>query len=148
MTFPLAQFRLLYPVFAAVPDDTVLAWAEQARCLLAEQACGCEDSAWMLLTAHMLALNGLGGAGDTPGAIGSIASATIDKVSVSFAQNPGASDSWSFWLASTPWGRQLAALLARCRAGSSGYVGGLPERAAFRSVGGIFPTRGRGGFRR
>lgn len=148
MVFPLEQFRLLYPMFAAVPDATVLAWAEQARCMLADQNCGCEDSAWMLLVAHMLALNGFLGGNQGPGAIGNIASATIDKVSVSFAQNPGAKDSWSFWLASTPWGKQLAAQLARCRAGATGYVGGLPERSAFRSVGGIFPNGGRAGFRR
>lgn len=48
------------------------------------------------------------------------------------AAAPGTT-SYTYWLNSTPYGQQLAALLARCSAGGF-YVGGLPERAAFRSV--------------
>ncbi|MNJ79317.1 hypothetical protein D3C77_772930 [compost metagenome] len=49
---------------------------------------------------------------------------------------------WSYWLGMTPYGMQLMALLKVCTGGGL-YVGGLPERAAFRSVGGIFPRGGR-----
>lgn len=137
MTFDLAAFRALYPQFASVSDATVNANAAQALCYIAET---CADAcALNLMVAHLLQLaqNATDG---TPG--GQITSASIDKVSVTVAQAPGATNSYTYWLNSTPYGQQLAALLARCAAGGT-QVGGLPERAAFRSVGGMFPRRGR-----
>lgn len=143
MEFPLERFRLLYPQFSLVPDAVVLAWAEEARCLLTGRDCGCEDSEWMLLTAHFLALNGFD---QTPGdgTVGNVASASIDKVSVSFVAPPPGDD-WSYWLGATRYGKMLLALLAVCRKRNSLplYAGSLPERAAFRSVYGVFPGRGR-----
>lgn len=136
MAFNLQTFRNLYPQFNSVPDDTVNSVAQQADCYLSSTCA--DDCAIYLLVAHMLQLqqnqtNGLPG--------GQVTSASIDKVSVTVAAAPGTT-SYTYWLNSTPYGQQLAALLARCSAGGF-YVGGLPERAAFRSVGGIFPMRGR-----
>lgn len=142
MEFPLAQFRILYPVFVAVLDDVVLAWSVQAECLLRDRECACEGTEWMLLTAHLMAVNGLAGGGSDAPTVGNIASASIDKVSVSFTAPP-AGDDWSFWLGSTPYGKQFLALAARCRPAGGIYSGSLPERHAFRSVYGIFPGRGR-----
>lgn len=138
MAFDLAAFRILYPQFALVPDETVNAQAVQAECFLSGMACA-DACALNLMVAHLLQLSANGAAG-TPG--GQITSASIDKVSVTVAQAPGSTNSYMYWLNSTPFGQQLAALLARCASGGT-HVGGLPERAAFRSVGGMFPRRGR-----
>ncbi|URG13037.1 DUF4054 domain-containing protein [Stenotrophomonas phage B2] len=142
MKFPLAKFRLVYPTFASVPDDVVLALADEALCLASVRGCKCSESAWMALTAHLLALRA---AGDQPTA-GVLASATIDKVSVSL-RAPTSKTDWSHWLSLTPYGTKALALLAACAAGGRRVVGGLPERDGFRSVYGI---RGGGyrGFRR
>lgn len=137
MTFSLQTFRALCPQFSSVADATVQAQAVQAECYIADLQCG-DACALNLMVAHLLQLSANAAAG-TPG--GQITSASIDKVSVTVAQAPGTT-SYTYWLNSTPYGQQLAALLARCAAGGT-HVGGLPERAAFRNVGGIFPRRGR-----
>lgn len=138
-TFDLSAFRALYAQFAAVTDETVLATAEQALCFISDSGCECGQAMWQLMIAHLLQLAANAAAG---GASGALASAAIDKVSVSFQAPPYGSSAYRFWLYSTPFGAQLAALLARCSAGGI-YVGGAPERAAFRRVGGGFPRRGR-----
>lgn len=137
MAFDLQTFRDLYPQFASVPDATVLAQADQAECYLGET---CSDACAMyLMVAHLLQLSANTSQGQPSG---QVTSASIDKVSVTVAQAPGPNNSYTYWLNSTPYGQQLAALLARCAVGGT-YVGGLPERAAFRSVGGLFPRGGR-----
>lgn len=140
MDFPLAQFRLLFPMFADMSDELVLAVADWARCYISERGCACTEKLWMLMTAHLLQLrmNATNGNGSQPGAI---ASATIDKVSVSF-QAPTSTDGWSHWLNLTPFGQEFWALFKVCNSGGR-YIGGNPERDAIRNVYGI-----RGGRRR
>lgn len=135
--FPLALFRLLYPQFAEVSDEVVLATAQLALCFTSERGCKCTEQMWILMVAHLLQLaaNASGG-----GSAGQLASASIDKVSVSFAVPP-ATTAWNYWLNGTPFGQQFAALMSRCNSGGF-YVGGRGERAGFRVVGGVFP-RGR-----
>lgn len=130
--FPLEKFRLLFPQFASVTDEKVNAWADWAKCLADTNGCACTEQIWMLLVAHLIQLSTQAENGTSiPGAL---ASATVEKVSVSFQPAPGA-DGWSHWLNLTPWGQQALALMAACSAGGM-YVGGLPERAGFTSVGG------------
>lgn len=130
MSFPLDKFRILYPAFDVIDDSVVSEFAELSRCFADARGCKCSDQAWMALTAHLLQLRDDSSSGN--GKPGAIASASIDKVSVSFQTAP-AGDSWSYWLNSTPYGQQAAALLKSCSAGGM-YVGGLPERAAFLAV--------------
>jgi len=138
--FPLATFRTLYPQFASVSDAVVQAIAEQALCFISDTGCECGDTGWMLMTAHLLQLNQAAQSGT--GVLGPVASATIGSVSVSYQTPPYGSSEYKYWLGGTPYGAQLLALLARCSAGGV-YIGGSPERAAFRRVGGGFPNRGR-----
>lgn len=137
--FPLAKFRVLYPQFETVDDETVLAWAEQAWCFMPAGCASCRESLWMLLVAHLLQLawDGEDG-GVSPGAI---TGASIGSVSVSFSA-PTSGSAWSHWLNLTPFGQQFLALFRRCNSGGR-YAGPFPERAAFRNVGGRFPRRGR-----
>lgn len=138
--FPLAKFRTLYPMFDNITDETVLAVSGQALCYTSDRGCNCSEQMWLLMVAHLLQLarNTASGGGT---AQGQLSSATIDKVSVAFVAPPSTS-AWTYWLNGSPYGQQFAALLAAC-AGGGFYVGGLPERSAFRSVFGVFPGRGR-----
>ena len=139
-TFNLAAFRALYPQFDTVADATVLAVADQALCFVSDTGCECDDTAWFLMVAHLLQIQTAAAAGGSGS--GPVASATVGGVSVSFQAPPYGTSAYKFWLLSTPYGSQLAAMLARCSAGGL-YVGGSPERAAFRRAGGSFPNRGR-----
>ena len=139
-TFNLAAFRTLYPQFDTVADDTVRAVADQALCFISDTGCECDDTAWFLMVAHLLQIQTAAAAGGSVS--GPVASATVGGVSVSFQAPPYGTSAYKFWLFSTPFGSQLAAMLARCSAGGL-YVGGAPERAAFRRAGGSFPNRGR-----
>jgi hypothetical protein len=52
-------------------------------------------------------------------------------------QAPPAANAWQYWLNTSPYGMQLLALLQAKGVGGL-YVGGLPERDAFRKVYGVF----------
>lgn len=134
MTFDLSAFRAAFPQFNSIADEQVQALATQAQCFLSNYGCDCEALMWQLMVAHLLALSASATSGGTSG---QVTSASIDKVSVSIAAPPS-KDGWSYWLSSSPYGMQLWALIQRCSA-TGMYVGGLPERSAFRSVGGAFP---------
>lgn len=134
-TFPLEKFRLLYPQFAEVSDETVEAQAEMALCFAGARGCSCSEQMWMLLTAHLLQL-AANMAANGGGVAGPVTGSSIGKVSVSFASPPVGTD-WNYWLALTPYGLQFAALYQACNVAS--YVGGRGERAGFRVVGGRFP---------
>jgi hypothetical protein len=90
-----------------------------------------------LMTAHLTWLNQLIVAGNTSAA--PVAGATIDKVSVTLVA-PESKSAWAYWLNTTPYGKQLLALL-RILSRGGGIVGGSPEGLAFRGVFGV--PRGR-----
>lgn len=90
-----------------------------------------------LMTAHLAWLNQLIVAGNTSAA--PVAGATIDKVSVTLVP-PESKSAWAFWLNTTPYGKQLLALL-RILSRGGGIVGGSPEGHAFRGAYGV--PRGR-----
>lgn len=136
--FPLATFRILYPQFVTSSDEVVLTVADQALCYIDTNGCECDNQGWMLLVAHLLFIRDAIAGGSVPP--GAVQSATIGSVSVSFQAAPSI-DGWAFWLNQTPYGQQFLALTAACF-GAGFYVGGAPERAAFRSVGGYFPRGG------
>lgn len=140
-TLDITAFRQAFPAFADVilyPDATIsLRWGEATvylgdydGCLLSGVGL---QSALNYMTAHILASFVLIGRGQTPGIV---TQSTVDKVSVSLAPPPTRSG-WQWWLATTPYGMALWALLTAKSAGGA-YVGGRPERAAFRKVLGNF----------
>lgn len=150
-TLDIAKFRATFPAFAdetKYPDARISAQWDMAvaylgaadGCLLNGEA---KEAALYLLTAHLLYLSDLvaGGAGSsTGGGGGAIIGATVDKVSVQLAPPPF-NDGWEWWLGQSPYGAQLWALL-RMKSAGGFYVGGLPERDAFRRVyGGFGPGR-------
>lgn len=142
-TFDLDAFRLLFPAYSdelLYPDELILAQSEIALCYASSQSCKCSEYMWQLMTAHLLYMNDQATSGGG-GAVGTVQSATIDKVSVTLATSPD-TNWFSSFLSGSPYGIQFLALLKKCSAGGA-YFGGLPERSAFRSVYGIFPGRRR-----
>jgi hypothetical protein len=143
-TFDIAAFRVSFPAFAsdvAYPDALITAQSTIGLAYIDENSdyCGNFTVVWQLVTSHLLQLNAQIAAGGAT--TGQVASATVGSVSVSVTA-PKNADEFAYWLGTTPYGLQLLALLRRCSAGGF-YIGGRPERAAFRSVGGTFPNGGR-----
>ena len=144
-TFDVSTFRAMFPQFATTPVDAVLQmyWT-QGNCYVSnfsEQGCydfnflypDCRLLALNLITAHLAVIGANAAMGKTTDIV---QSSTVDKISVTLALPP-LPDQWQWWLNSTPYGRQLLALFQVSAVGGD-YVGGLPELAAIRRVGGIF----------
>ncbi len=147
-----ANFRLLFPAFADTtvwPEPLLSGYWAMATEFISTADCPCRilrggslQLALDLMAAQIATLmnpNGNDPAGGGSGAAtgsGIVTSASIGAVSVSVAQPP-TKDMWEYWLGQTPYGQQLLALLKMKGVGGF-YVGGLPERLAFRKVGGVF----------
>lgn len=147
ITFDAALFRKQIPAYAdpdKYPDSVIESWWEQAACYIST-----EDYGWLngnsralainLMTAHLMTLGAAASVGATrvAGAGGIVTGATIDKVSVTLAAPPTATDEFNYWLSLTPFGVRLLALL-QAKAVGGFYVGLYPELSAFRKVGGRF----------
>lgn len=140
-TFDVDLFRLQFPAFAnpiEFPDARLQMYWDMAVCYInPNDFCylsgDCLQLALNLMTAHLAASNVLIEGGQNPGFT---TSASIDKVNVSL-QPPPVTSGWNFWLATTPWGVQLWALLQASSVGGY-YIGGRPETSAFRHVGGSY----------
>lgn len=141
--FDVAAFRLQFPAFASIteyPDVLLSGYFSMAGCYIdAWDNCAlsgdCLQLALNLMTAHLAATYGPSGSG-IPGVVGMLTSSTIDRVSVTQAV-PTTRGAWQFFLASTPYGLQLWALLMAKSAGGW-MVGGSIERRGFRKAGGRF----------
>lgn len=137
----IAEFQQMFPQFENVDGSAVLLWSEVAKeHLTASWALNGSryETALKLMTAHLIHCNvgNSDGKDGTASGGGVVASASEGSVSVSFA-TPPTKNAWQHWLASSPYGLQLWALLKQLSA-SGFYVGGLPERRAVRKVGGVF----------
>ena len=141
LTFNVVLFREQFPAFAnpvEYPDAQLQMYWDMAVCYVDPvEFCyltgDCLQLAINQMTAHLAALYGLIAEGQNPGFI---KDASIDKVHVSLQAPPDRSQ-WGTWLASTPYGQMLWALL-QAKAVGGYYVGGTPETAAFRKVGGYY----------
>jgi hypothetical protein len=145
-----ALFRAQFPEFADTTKYPVLmidAYWDMATMFISAADCPFNTlsgkrlaTALNMLTAHLIVLGiaAKGKAGKTPGSKqgGFTTSATIGEVSVTKLAPPAAT-AWEWWLSQTPYGSMLWALLDMLSVGGFS-VGGLPERDAFRKVGGIF----------
>jgi len=146
--FDPAQFREALPAFAdpaVYPDALLQVYWDTATCYVSDNDYGvvngaCRRQALNLMTAHLCVISENAQKGGAQASRGKstnfITSSTVDKVSVSVAAPP-AKDEWSWWLSTTPYGQQFSALMS-ARAAGGLYVGGRPERSAFRKVGGLF----------
>lgn len=140
-TFDPIAFRLQFPAFAdntLFPTVVLEQYWDWATCYIDPNDLGrwagkCLQLALNLMTAHLTQQSSEISQGQNPYVLNG---ATIDKVSVVIQAVP-AKNQWGLWLSTTAYGQQLRALLQVKSVGGA-YVGGTPESAAFRRVGGIF----------
>jgi len=139
----ISEFRTLFPAFAdesVYPDASLEAyWGRSEMMIYAYDnwliSNGKLQYALSLLTAHIAALSSdIAAGGDGGGGV--VQSASEGSVSVSMLA-PEMKDYWQFWLAKTPYGQELLALLETVTLAGF-YFGGSPETAAIRDVGGKF----------
>ena len=141
LTFDVTQFRATYTEFSdplKYPDAVLQNYWDIATCYISNENYGylsgdCRQLAINLMTAHLAKIADLSNSGQL--AILAQA-ASIDKISVSLTPPP-LKNQFAWWLSTTAYGQQLYALL-QARSVGGFYVGGLPEKSAFRRVGGIF----------
>lgn len=100
-----------------------------SRVLTQAQAQLCND----LMCAHLLKSRDMLNSGQVTAPV---TGATEGTVSMQLMPPP-AKSAFGYWLATTPYGAELRALLGVI-AGVGFYVGGLPEKSALRRVGGYF----------
>jgi hypothetical protein len=154
VTFDPAAFRVQFsPKWqnANCPTDAVLqAWFDTA-CNFISPDLGCESFglsdaqrslALYLCTAHIGAMMDAATRGQP---LAMLTAATVSKVSVTAKAPPiGDHSMFQYWLALTPYGVQILAMLSTLAAGGF-YFGGSPERAAYRDLagnfGGVWPGR-------
>lgn len=134
----IASFQALFPEFATTNPVTVaLYWDMATSYITATDGVILSGAplqlALNLMTAHLLKIIAAATAGQTTGVV---SGATEGSVSVSL-QPPPVKSGWQFWLAQTPYGIQLWALL-QVRSAGGLHVGGSLERASFRKAGGVF----------
>lgn len=149
IAFDPAAFRKLFPVFKDVgcfPDAVLQGWFTTACLYVSNQDSACfvvngdtRAYALNLMTAHVGFMWKAAANGEPTGIV---TQATIDKITVAVKAPPIQDGSMlQFWLAQSPFGQQLLALLGMKAAGGL-YIGGLPERYGFRRVGGGFGPGG------
>lgn len=144
ITLDPAAFRALFPQFAdpaKYPDAALSIQYGMATSYVSADTYGdmpvaARTNALYLMTAHLLALGVIIAQNNYTGQVGIVQGAVVDHVQITLTPPPVKSE-WQWWLNTTPYGAQLLGLLQAQAAGGF-YVGGLPERAAFRKVGGVF----------
>lgn len=140
-TFDVAVFRLSFPEFAnatTYPDAQLQMYWDNGTNYIYSYDNSLIDGANLqlalnLMTAHLAKTFAMIAAGQTPAVMNS---ATEGSVSISMTPPP-AKNMWQWWLATTPYGVQLMALLQSLVVGGL-YIGGGGELGAFRRVGGNF----------
>lgn len=141
IVFDVAAFRAAFPAFANVSsfsDETLQGYWNAATYQISDQNYGslngaARDRALNCLTAHLTQLSVLISSGQT---VGLVSEASIDKVKVTLTPPP-VKGQWQWWLSLTPYGAECLAILSAKGAGGL-YVGGSPNRRAFRGFGGVW----------
>jgi hypothetical protein len=143
LTYTDADFRAEFPFFAdttAYPEAQLQGYFNQGSVWISTMNWGvlrdqARQNALYMMTAHLQAEADANIANNNaPNNIE--VSASIDKIRVA-VMPPKVGNFWQQWLAQTPYGQQLLALL-QSRSVGGFLVGGNPELAAFRRVGGGF----------
>ena len=126
----IAKFKQMYSIFNDISDDVIEMMFDKAECYVDKSKCKCYEQLLFLVVAHLLYLREQQNQGNNN--TSAIASATIDKVSISY-QAPISTSSISQWFNLSPYGIEYLALNKRCN-GMPRYIGGSLERQAFRKL--------------
>lgn len=132
VTVTLEEFYTLYPEFNIEEYENIcpIAFRQAQTWFSINNSCRLKDDkrvlAIYLMTAHLSLLSYRAQTGQsTGGGGGSVASASVGEVSISYVQIPNL-DNWSYWLSLTPYGLELLALLETLA--FPFYIGGSFER--------------------
>lgn len=114
----LEEFRIRYPAFASVAEETVQYWLDDAYDTTKDWGCDVAQKAQMALAAHNLAI---AGAGTSGGAVAGLADMGVTafksaSMSVSFAEGVVKARSGG-GLNSTRYGEEYVDYRRRCRGG-------------------------------
>lgn len=113
------KFRLFFPQFADTPDEVIVNYHKIACCQIPSCRLG-YDTQWgrMLLTAHLITINGAQGAASSgsvsAGFAGAVASKTVGSMSISY-DTGGTAETDAGSYNSTIFGKQLWALFRQHR---------------------------------
>lgn len=141
IVFDVDAFRAAFPAFANTsqfPDETLQGYWGAATVQISDENYGWlngagRERALNCLTAHLTQLSSVIQSGQT---VGLVSEASIDKVKVTLTPPPVKSQ-WQWWMSLTPYGAECLAILSAGAAGGF-YVGGTPNRRAFRGFGGVW----------
>ncbi|MDR1367726.1 MAG: DUF4054 domain-containing protein [Candidatus Accumulibacter sp.] len=137
MTLTPGIFRARFPEFSnpeTYPEAVIRVCLDDSLCWLhLPSSEGC-DAAYYLLAAHFLFERDALAKGESQ--YGAVSNASVGGVSVGLSV-PTTKSAWAAWLSGSPYGQKLLAWLSVKAAGGAS-LGGLPERDAFRKVGGVF----------
>lgn len=137
MTFDTAAFRAALPAFQDASTPVIDVWVDivQGSSMASWFACA-PQTQQQLIVAHIgYLLTNANTVGNSQGG-GAVVSGTEGSVSASFVPPP-VKTGLEYYLSGSVYGQMLWAMLNVQSAGGV-YVGGLPERRAFRKVGGTF----------
>jgi len=141
-------FRLQFPEWAdptLYPAITISSQYDVATVFIDDDNFPCRtlsgkklDLVLNYLTAHLLYLTKTASEAASPinNGGGMVIGATIGEISAQKLAPPAA-NGWQYWLASSPYGQALWALLHLLSVGGTSF-GGLPESEGFRRIGGVF----------
>lgn len=137
----IAVFRINFPLYCDevnYPESLLSAQYEIGKCYIDDNNCtmaeACREYALQSMLAHLLYIRDQVNSGNNVGVITQASEG--GDVSVSLA-SPAVDDEWHYWFNSSPFGRELIALLGVQSVGGF-YVGGTNERRSFRKAGGVF----------
>lgn len=139
ISFDAAAFRAAFPAFKAqeqYSDETLQGYWDAATYQISDENYGwlkdgARARALNCLTAHLTQLSNLIASGEM---VGLVSDAQIDKVKVTLTPPP-VKTQWKWWMSLTPYGAECLAILSAAGIGGL-YVGGVPNRRAFRTFGG------------
>lgn len=137
MTFDPAAFQAAFPAFQETPTTAIQTWATIVEgSPMASWFAAAPITQQQLIVAHIgYQLSRADSLGDSQGG-GAVVSGSEGSVSASFVAPP-VRDGLEYYLSSSTYGQMLWAMLNVATAGGV-YVGGLPERQAFRKTHGVF----------
>ena len=135
MKLKLNEFRIIFDQFkneSLYPDFLIEHELDVAECYLGTfGGSDCRLFEFQLMVAHLLYLRSMIREGKTHLVI---ADASENEISVTLVEPP-TSGAFQYWLAVSPYGLQLLGIWKQ-RATSGMFVGGSPERDAFRKMNG------------
>jgi hypothetical protein len=137
MPFDIAAFQAAFPAFGNTATEAIQVWVNiVAESPMGDWFASTTLTQQQLIVAHVGYLLTNASTLDNSQGGGAVVSASEGSVSASFVAPP-VKDGLEYYLSGSQYGQMLWAML-RVSAAGGAYIGGLPERSAYRKVYGTF----------